>query len=98
MLHTVVFRRCIRSTQSDTYRTIAKAVPMVGAAVTSLLRTQRLNTRDAAPPGDTPLRAFIWRRVKKIDLSDASGGRGHALLVPPGKLVTWLPTTALVQT
>ena len=51
---------------SDTYWTIAKAVPMqVGGGRHVLLRTQRFHHAGTRRPGDTP-RAFIWRRVKKI--------------------------------
>ena len=101
VLHTVVFLPVYPFYGSDTYWTIAKAVPMqVGAAgVTFFFVLSGFIMLWTRRPGDTP-RAFIWRRVKKIYPTHLVAVATLVLVlpVPLGKLVTWLPTTALVQT
>ena len=101
VLHTVVFLPVYPFYGSDTYWSIAKAIPMqVGAAgVTFFFVLSGFIMLWTRRSGDTP-RAFIGRRAKKIYPTHlvAVAVLLVVLPVPLSKLVTWVPTTLLVQT
>lgn len=100
-LHVLVFLPIYPFYGSDDYWDLARAVPMqVGAAgVTFFFVLSGFVMWWTRRPGDTPS-AFIWRRVKKIYPTHLVAALLLILVIPVplGRLGTWVPAVALIQT
>lgn len=100
-LHVLVFLPVYPFYGSQLYWDLAEAVPMQvgGAGVTFFFVLSGFVLYWTRRPDDTA-RSFVWRRVKKIYPTHIVAVVALMLVIPVplGRLDTWLPSFALVQT